>query len=192
MQPSDLKSLETFRWEDKLETADLEKHTDYLRGRHFVALPHPLEATAWENGFVPETHGLRFAGEAKEPGKWPSCPSGRSEKLGQAPPLWKGACLSTRRRMLSGGPKWLIVRGVPRTRPPNRDILGFCVFSGAEGISRAWQKRFVQKRPPLLSKALFEADRPENLGCRLRSPLLTRARQGPWSCRTQQQGRGGR
>ena len=27
VQPSDLKSLETFRWEDKLETADLEKHT---------------------------------------------------------------------------------------------------------------------------------------------------------------------
>ena len=23
-----------------------------------MALPHPLEATAWENGFVPETHGL--------------------------------------------------------------------------------------------------------------------------------------
>ena len=58
VQSSDLKSLETFRWEEKLETADLEKHTDYLRGRHFVALPHPLEATAWENGFVPETHGL--------------------------------------------------------------------------------------------------------------------------------------
>ena len=58
VQPSDLKCLETFRWEDKLETADLEEHAAYLRGRHFVALPHPLEATAWENGFVPETHGL--------------------------------------------------------------------------------------------------------------------------------------
>ena len=34
-----------------------------------------------------------------------------SEKLGQAPPLERG--LSTRRRMLSGGPKWLIVRGSP-------------------------------------------------------------------------------
>ena len=49
VQPSDLKCLETFRWEDKLETADLEEHSAYLRGRHFVALPHPLEATAWEN-----------------------------------------------------------------------------------------------------------------------------------------------
>ena len=58
VQPFDLKSLETFGWKDKLETADLEKHSDYLRERHFVALPHPLEATAWENGFVPETHGL--------------------------------------------------------------------------------------------------------------------------------------
>ena len=28
VQPSDLKSLETFRWEEKLETADLEKHSD--------------------------------------------------------------------------------------------------------------------------------------------------------------------
>ena len=58
VQPSTLKSLETLGWEDKLESADLEKHTEYLRGRQFVAIPHPLEATAWENGFVPETHGL--------------------------------------------------------------------------------------------------------------------------------------
>ena len=58
VQPSNLKGLETLGWEDKLESADLEKHAEYLRGRQFVALPHPLEATAWENGFVPETHGL--------------------------------------------------------------------------------------------------------------------------------------
>ena len=58
VQPANLKSLETLGWEDKLETADLEKHMEYLRGRQFLALPHPLEATAWENGFVPETHGL--------------------------------------------------------------------------------------------------------------------------------------
>ena len=58
VQSFDLKSLETFGWKDKLETADLEKHSTYLRERHFIALPHPLEATAWENGFVPETHGL--------------------------------------------------------------------------------------------------------------------------------------
>ena len=58
VQPATLKSLETLGWEDKLETADLEKHMDYLRGRQFLALPHPLEATAWESGFVPETHGL--------------------------------------------------------------------------------------------------------------------------------------
>ena len=58
--------------EDKLDTADLEKHTDYLRGRHFVALPHPLEATAWENGFVPETHGL--PSEELEPRMLPLLP----------------------------------------------------------------------------------------------------------------------
>ena len=58
VHPFNLKGLETVGWEDKLETADLDKHMEYLRGRHFLALPHPLEATAWENGFVPETHGL--------------------------------------------------------------------------------------------------------------------------------------
>ena len=58
VQPSDLKSLETLGWEDKLESADLKKQAEYLRGRQFVAEPHPLEATAWENGFVPETKGL--------------------------------------------------------------------------------------------------------------------------------------
>ena len=36
----------------------MEKHAEYLRERQFVATPHPLEATAWENGFVPETQGL--------------------------------------------------------------------------------------------------------------------------------------
>ena len=55
---SDLKCIETFGWEDKLETANLEKHAEYLRERQFVVTPHPLEATAWENGFVPETQGL--------------------------------------------------------------------------------------------------------------------------------------
>ena len=36
----------------------MEKHAEYLRERQFVVTPHPLEATAWENGFVPETQGL--------------------------------------------------------------------------------------------------------------------------------------
>ena len=48
------------------------------------------------------------------------------KSLGSGPPLKRG--LPTRRRMLSGGPKWLI-EGVPRTRPGNRDFLGFCVFT---------------------------------------------------------------
>ena len=58
MKSSDLKSIDTLGWEDKLETASLEKHAEYLRERQFVVTPHPLEATAWENGFVPETQGL--------------------------------------------------------------------------------------------------------------------------------------
>ena len=36
----------------------MEKHAEYLRERQFADTPHPLEATAWENGFVPETQGL--------------------------------------------------------------------------------------------------------------------------------------
>ena len=58
----------------------------------------------------------------------PACLAG-SENLGQALRLERG--LPTRHRMLSGDPKWLIVRGVPRTRPQNRDFLGFCRFCGA-------------------------------------------------------------
>ena len=58
VKSSDLKSIDTLGWEDKLETANLEKHAEYLRERQFVVTPHPLEATAWENGFVPETQGL--------------------------------------------------------------------------------------------------------------------------------------
>ena len=54
-----------------------------------------------------------------------------SENLGQAPRLERG--LPTHHRMLSGGPKWLIVRG----SPGRGDFLGFCMFCGAEGISRA-------------------------------------------------------
>ena len=55
---SDPTKINTLGWEDKLETANLEKHAEYLRERQFVVTPHPLEATAWENGFVPETQGL--------------------------------------------------------------------------------------------------------------------------------------
>ena len=55
---SDPTKINTLGWEDKLETANLEKHAEYLSERQFVATPHPLEVTAWENGFVPETQGL--------------------------------------------------------------------------------------------------------------------------------------
>ena len=43
--------------------------------------------------------------------------------------------------------------GVSRTGPRNRNFVGLCVFSGAEGICTAWQKRFVQN-----------TDLPESLG----------------------------
>ena len=94
MQPSDLKSLETFKWEDRLETADLEKHSNYLRGRHFVALPHPLEATAWENGFVPETHGL--PSEELEPRMLPLLPQLSHMVSAPRQPVTAGNALLTR------------------------------------------------------------------------------------------------
>ena len=97
VQPSDLKSLETFGWGDKLETADLEKHTEYLRSRHlphFIALPHPLEATAWENGFVPETHGL--PSEELEPRMLPLLPQLSHMVSAPRQPVATGNALLTR------------------------------------------------------------------------------------------------
>ena len=94
VQPSDLKSLETLGWEDKLESADLEKHTEYLRGRHFIALPHPLEATAWENGFVPETQGL--PSEELEPRMLPLLPQLSHMVSAPRQPVAAGNALLTR------------------------------------------------------------------------------------------------
>ena len=94
VQPSDLKSLETFGWKDKLETADLERYSTYLRERHFVAIPHPLEATAWENGFVPETHGL--PSEELEPRMLPLLPQLSHMVSAPRQPATAGNALLTR------------------------------------------------------------------------------------------------
>ena len=40
VKSSDLKCIDTMGWEGKLETANLEKHADYLRGRQFAVTPH--------------------------------------------------------------------------------------------------------------------------------------------------------
>ena len=100
--------------------------------------------------------------------EWPSCPSGRLGKAGPGP-LWKGP--PTRRRMLSGGPKWLIVRGSSGRGP---EIAIFWV-SACSVVRRAFLEpgRSVSCKSglPLLSKALSEADRPENLRCRSGSPV---------------------
>ena len=45
-------------WERKLESADLTKHGQFLQGVPLIEREHPFEATAWENGHVPETEGL--------------------------------------------------------------------------------------------------------------------------------------
>ena len=39
---------------DKFESADLEKHKQFLQEAQLIVCDNPLEATAWENGLVPE------------------------------------------------------------------------------------------------------------------------------------------
>ena len=45
-------------WERKLENANLDNHAQFLRNVQLTVSNHPMEATAWENGFVPEAQGL--------------------------------------------------------------------------------------------------------------------------------------
>ena len=45
-------------WERKFETANLENHKQFLRDTHLTVNNHPMEAAAWENGYVPEAEGL--------------------------------------------------------------------------------------------------------------------------------------
>ena len=44
--------------ERKLENANLDNHMQLLRNAQLTATNHPMEATAWENGYVPEAQGL--------------------------------------------------------------------------------------------------------------------------------------
>ena len=45
-------------WESKLESADLEGHKMFLEKAGLPICDSPLEATAWENGFVPEAQRI--------------------------------------------------------------------------------------------------------------------------------------
>ena len=45
-------------WERKLENASLDSHMQFLRNTQLTEAKHPMEATAWENGYVPEAQGL--------------------------------------------------------------------------------------------------------------------------------------
>ena len=62
-------------WERKFESADLEKHKQFLRDRQLSARDHPLAAVAWENGYVPEadpSRGIILDFQEKCDGKMPS------------------------------------------------------------------------------------------------------------------------
>ena len=45
-------------WERKLENANLDNHVQFLQNAQLTVSNHPMEATAWENGFLPEAQGL--------------------------------------------------------------------------------------------------------------------------------------
>ena len=45
-------------WERRLENANLDNHMQFLQNAQLTASNHPMEATAWENGFVPEAQGI--------------------------------------------------------------------------------------------------------------------------------------
>ena len=45
-------------WERKFESANLENHMQFLRDAQLTATNHPMEAAAWENGYVREAQGL--------------------------------------------------------------------------------------------------------------------------------------
>ena len=45
-------------WERGLENANLDNHMQFLQNAQLTVSNHPMEATAWENGFVPEAQGI--------------------------------------------------------------------------------------------------------------------------------------
>ena len=97
------------------------------------AFLEPSRSISCKSGLPPALPAS--VGEARQPGKWPSCPSGRLGKSGPGPPSGKGPPHASSNAV--GWPKMPHREGVPRTRPPNPDFLGFCGLCGAEGISRA-------------------------------------------------------
>ena len=115
--------------------------------RSGLPLPPPVRGrgqTAWSMAFLPVWPARKiWARPRPPPGK--SCKSG----LPPAPPcpckkrsdsLVNGLPPRGPPRASSdavGWPEMAHREGVLRTRPPNRDFLGFCVFCGPEGVSRA-------------------------------------------------------
>ena len=45
-------------WERKFENANWDDHVQFLRNAQLTAEIHPMEAAAWENGYVPEAQGI--------------------------------------------------------------------------------------------------------------------------------------
>ena len=125
--------------------------------------------------------------DARQPGKWPSCPSGRLGKSGPGPPSGKWLPHASSNAIV--WPEMAHCEG-PQDEASKSRFSGSLPFSV---VRRAFLEptRSVSCKDslPLPSKALSDADRPESTRCRLRAFRL--ARQGPWSCRTRQKGRGG-
>ena len=134
------------------------------------AFLEPSRSVSCKSGLPPAPPGLCERPDSLANGL-PAHVAG-SESLGQAPCLERG--LPTRRRMLSDGPKWLIMRG---SSGRGLQIAIFWV-SACSVVRRAFLEpsRSVSCRSglPLLSKAPSDAEHPESLRCRLGAPLLTR------------------
>ena len=58
MGDSDILVDDLMEWERKFESANLENHIQFLQNAQLPAANHPMEAAAWESGYVPETRGL--------------------------------------------------------------------------------------------------------------------------------------
>ena len=112
-------------WASKLESADLEGHKKFIEKAGLPTCDSPLEATAWENGFVPEAMGIQ---------------TDRLEQRiqGSLPPL---ACLVSRPRQPIDTGEDLLRRYDPAVRPYwLRDWQ-----SGFGGYTRCMSTRFKEK-----------------------------------------------
>ena len=92
--------------------------------------------------------------QARQPGKWPSCPCGRLGKSGPGPPSGTGPPHASSNAV--GWPEMAHREGVPSMGPPNRDFLAFLHESGRD--SQAFRAKAACL--PALPASVGEARQP--------------------------------